>query len=62
MTENRFREKLKFFKSSCFSSSKASEYIISAIDGLISDCINAATQGIQQSVAIGNVKSKSYKQ
>ena len=55
MIKSRFREKLKFIKSSRFSTSKVSESVISANDGLISDCITAATQEIQQSVALGNI-------
>ena len=55
MIKNRFREKLKFIKSSRISSSKVSESVISANNGLISDCITAATQETQQSVALGNI-------
>lgn len=55
MIQSRLREKLKFIKSSHFSSSKVSESVISANNGLISDCITAATQKIQESVALGNV-------
>lgn len=55
MIKNRFREKLKFINSSRFSSSKVSESVISANGWLISDCITAATQEIQQSVVLGNI-------
>lgn len=55
MIQNRLREKLKFIKSSHFSSSKVSESVVSANNGLISDCITAATQEIQESVALGNI-------
>ena len=55
MIQSRLREKLKFIKSSHFSSSKVSENVVSANNGLISDCITAATQKIQESVALGNV-------
>ena len=53
----RFQDKLKFARSSYFSSSKASEYVFSADDELISVCINAATRthGIQQAVTLKNV-------
>ena len=55
MLKKRFGDKLKYVKSSFPSSSKKSEYVISA--ELISDCINAAKhgQGIEQFITIRNV-------
>ena len=46
---------LKFVKPSHNTSSKASEYLLSSSDELIADCINAAGEGIQLSVALRNI-------
>ena len=46
---------LKFVKPTHNTSSKASEYLLSSSDELIADCINAAGEGIQLSVALRNI-------
>ena len=50
-----FGNNLKFVKSSCNASSKTSEYVHSSSDDLIADCIYAAGEGIQLSVALRNI-------
>ena len=50
----KFGNNLKFVKSSYNTSSKTSEYVLSSSDELIADCINAAGEGIQLSVALRN--------
>ena len=51
----KFGNNLKFVKSSCNTSSKTSEYVLSSSDELIANCINAAGEGIQLSVALRNI-------
>ena len=50
----KFGNNLKFVKSSYNTSSKTSEYVLSSSDELIADCINAAGEGMQLSVALRN--------
>ena len=51
----KFGNNLTFVKSSCNASSKTSEYVLPSSDELIADCINAAGEGIQLSVALRNI-------
>ena len=51
----KFGNNLKFVKSSYNTSSKTSEYVLSSSDELIADCINAAGEGVQLSVALRNI-------
>ena len=51
----KFGNNLKFVKSSYNTSSKTSEFVLSSSDELIADCINAAGEEIQLSVALRNI-------
>ena len=51
----KFGNSLKFVKSPYNTSSKTSEYVLSSNDELIDDCVNAAGEGIQLSVALRNI-------
>ena len=50
-----FGTNLKFVKSSCNTSSKTSENVLSSSDELITDCLNAAGEGVLLSVAVRNI-------
>ena len=55
MLITKFGNNLKFVKSSYNTPSKTSEYVLSFSDELIADCINAAGEGVQLSVALRNI-------
>ena len=59
MLTAKFRNNLRFVKSSYNTSSKTSEYVLSSGGELIADCINAAGEGIPLSVALRNIATRS---